>query len=37
MDGVFTAEAIDSASIPSGVKSMTLKLLYLAFLLDAQH
>ena len=31
------SESVDSASIPSRVKSLTLKLVFTAFLLDAQH
>ena len=32
-----TPPAVDSGSIPSRIKSMTLKLVFKAFLLDAQH
>ena len=32
-----TSEAVDSGLIPSGIKPITLKLVFTASLLDAQH
>ena len=37
VNGSSTSEALDSGLIPSRVKPMTLKLVFTASLLDAQH